>query len=49
MEMLMPYDLNWFAKNGNKLAQEFERLRLEEFHRHMDEFFAKQKANQTSQ
>jgi hypothetical protein len=45
----MPYDLEWFARNGHKLTEEFRRLRLEEFHKNMDEFFAKQKAKQPQQ
>lgn len=38
----MKYDLDWFARNGAKLPQEFEKLRLDEFHKRTDD--AKQKA-----
>jgi hypothetical protein len=41
---LMTYDLNRFARNGAKLVHEFEKIRLDEFHKHIDELLAKRKA-----
>jgi hypothetical protein len=33
----MKYDLDWFARNGAELPQEFEKLRLDEFHKRTDD------------